>query len=754
MTPTEPSAQCRTEFAIVLPGFDYEEQLYLDFSPPVFSAAWLRRTYTLERDYNSKSLSHIVGRQDREAAVQQIRYGNNITVLFRACYRLSRFYGTSGFWPAVAQGWSVSPRGIEDVVDRFVRARRIYRKSVQRYDFHSGATIAADTWMRFIDTFRDRPGMYRPSKGIYEADAAASRTAAEFYQDSRTKFLQDDAAAVLSRRGIEETQRPARKRSPSPTPLEEHREAKRRASPEWFEKPVDCSASTGNTSIPPQPPLALDVGKKPEQAKQEYPTPTSVTRTNSDQHVSSPQAPPVEHHERKIRGIAHQESRSPTPKKSIEPVPESQSSVQTQEQEATGAQGGNSGHTQETIKIPTTTTVERAESGLVTRMQAKIESLEKRLLEAEVEREKDAGGAKALFASYEARMAELEESRSAQAVLMQKMQATLALMESKPATQDHSASVESEASINTALERNQKDMLIVYERLATLQEQGESLCRTIKGLSQAHASGLSPTPPEDIQRSMEDMARQVKALPTMNKLSEKAFQIEQHLQESLSEYRRDNDERVQLTVKDVETVQAQIRGLTKQFDKATACLPKTAILTAVQEQVARLSKRLVTVQEIITRDHQLVDTLADRVDKLSAQICDTSLASLPDRIQELSSKTNALEKKIEDAQTDTLKSLPNRVQNLSDKTDALEKKVEDIQAETQSEEEMASINARINVLTKSFLDLLDHLHRGTARTNAPGSSNQPSSPFVGRQPNAPQMGDSRLQNANSPMGAA
>lgn len=727
----------------------------MDFSAPLFSSAWLRRTYTVEWNQNSPILSGIAGRQNREAAIQKMRYGNNITILFRACFRLSRFYGTPGFWPAIAKGWSISPGATEDVVDLFVRARHIYRNR-QGTGFSSGATVAVDHWIRYLDNFRGRSDVYRPYSDNYEPDPASARMAELFYEASRTKFLQDDAAAVLSRRGIEETQRPVRKRSPSPTPLERHRDAKRRPNPDWFDEPPVRSASTSNAFLPPKPPLTLDLERGPEPSKQEYPTPTSIARPHSDQHAFSLQAPPVENYERKIRGLAQKGSRSPTPKESIESVPETQSSFPNKERKATGAQVENSGPIQGTIEHPRTTPVECAKSGLVTTMQTRIESLEKRLLEAEAEREKDAGGAKALIASYEARMAQLEESRSAQAVLMQMMQAKLALMDSKPATQHASASVESDASVSTALECHQKDMLQVHDRLSTLEDQGESLCRTIKGLSQAHTSNLSPTPPEDIQRSMEDMVRKVKTLPTMSKLSEKAFQIEQQLEASLSEYRRNNDERMQRAERTVETVQAQVRGLTKEFDKATECLPKTKILMAVQEKVARLGKEVVAVQESKVGDKQLVLDLTGKVDVLSAKMHDQSLASLPDRIQEVSNQINILGKRVEDFQTESLKSLVSRVEEMSDKTNALEKKVEDVQAETPSEEEMASINERINVLTRSFLALLDHLHgRGAGmKASASRPSNRASNPNVEAQPTAPQAGNSSLPNANASTGAA
>lgn len=755
MIPTELSGSRRIQPEITLPGFDHDEQLRLDFSSPVFLSAWTRRAYTREPNPNSLSLGET--RQAREAAAVRLRYGNNITVLFRACYRLSSFYGSPGFWPAISSGFSINPRATEDMVDCFVRARRAYRRSAQKY-FPSGTTHAVDQWIKFIDG-SGPSSSWRPPASRPGASQAAERAAADFYENSRTRFLQDDAACVLSKRGIQETQRDVRKRPPSPTPLEKPREAKRIAGSDSSQKPTgtaDHLAPTTKASSPPRLPLALDT-KNPEQAKQEakqeYPTPTSIIRTQPEESASSPLAPPVEHIERRIRCITQEDSRPP-PTDNSEPVPESQSTsqVQVKKQKPADVRPESSGSIKDAPATLTTTskmlTTESTEPGLVTMMQAKIASLEKRLLEAEAGREKDASSVKALVASYETRMVELEESRSAQAVLMQKMQAQLVLMESKPTAPDNSASVDRDAIINNALGSNQKEMLKMDNRLTALEERGESLRRAIRGLAHTNTNGLSPTPPEDIQRSIEDMAMRVRALPTMHHVSEKVFQLEKQLRDTLQTYQRNNDERVDKAVKDLENMRVQVRGLAKQFDKATACLPKTATLTAVQEQVARLSKE---VSSLATRESKVQDgqlaTLNGRVDKLSAELHDECLVSLPDLIQKLSSKTDALEKKIGDAQAESLTSLSGRVQDLSSKTDVLEQKIEDARVESQAaaQEELDSINALIDVLRRKFSNLLSQLRRNAAAPNAFSSSNQPSNPGLHamiRSPNVPRAGPS------------
>lgn len=723
--PTAPSSSSRPEpDPIILPGFDYDEQLRLDFSSPHFSPAWMRRTYTREKDPHLVRLVDCNGRLSRDSAMQAARYGNNITVLFRACYRLSAFYGSPGFWPAIASGFSIGAHPTEAMVDRFVRARRIY---CDRYPgdrgFFSGATKAADSWIRFIDYEGEK---YRPSSSKHDSAQGTARLAADYYEDSKTRFLQVDAAAVLSRRGIEDTQRPKRKRSPSPTPLVPPSATKRRLSSDyptdWYEKQTDQFAPSIKAS---RPPFATDI-EKPGQETQEYPTSLSG-RAHLDQHAPSPQVPSGEQHERKIRGITRQDSCSSIPAKIVEPSPDNEDILQSSEgrtvlsqvkkQDAVNVPSESSRSTNIMTQNPIATAERSTESRVVELMQARISSLEQQLLKTQAEREKNSVSMKTLIDSFENRMVELGESRSAQAILMQKMQAKLAVMESNPASRDHSASVEQKTSINNALESTQNEMRRMQDRLTTLEDQGESLRRTIRGLSQTQTNVASPTPPEDMQRSMEEVYRRLKALPTMPMVSEKMFQIERHMRDIIQEYQRNNDDRVQGAIKDLETVRAQIRELTKQFDKATSYLPAKASLLAVEDQVARLGKDVGSLRESKAQASQLLalegkvdqlSTLEGTVDKLSAELHDNTMSvSLSDRIQELSSRTDSLEKQ--------MGSVP----------------------EEAAQEELNSVNARLDLLTQSFLNLLSKLHRTGANTSALESSTQPSSPNTMRMNGTP-----------------
>lgn len=830
--PTEPSAVRRNEFNLVLPGFDYDEQLRLDFSHPGLLSSWTAPTYTSSTKKKNWPGSCDT-RQAREAATLCLRYGNNITILFRACKALSRFYGSPAFWPAVSIGFRTGSCATEDMVNDLVRARLTYRRSTNRY-FQSGATSAADTWIKFVDQ-ASGSGPWRPSASRLDSLVeAADRDASSFYEESRRRFMLDDAACMLSKRGIEElqyclraSQRASRKRPPSPTPLESPREAKRVSSSDWSsERPaatIGQQPPPTKANLPPKPPLALDT-KRPEQqakrkAKQEYPTPTSVIeRTQPEEYASLPQAPPVENIGARIRGIAQQGSHSP-PADNSQPVLESQSTLQVQvkKQGATDAQQESSVPIKDapgTSKATSNRSTTSPEPGLVTMMQGKIAILEKQLLQVKVEREKEASNAqalmqdkiaslekqlleikagrekdaasdKALIVAFETRMVELEHSRSAAAVLMQKMQAELALMQSKSVPPD--SSQVPAASVDNTLETYQKEMLKLDERLTALEEEGITVRRAIRGMDQTNRNGLSPTPPEDILRSVDDMQKRVKALPTMHHVADKAFQLEKKLRESLQTYQRINEEGMDQMSLDLDNMRAQIRGLVKQFDKATACLPKTAILQATQEEVARLKTEVRTKTDALQKKGDThttdlaslsgrVGDLSSKTDSLAQKAADThlqqaldslqaSVASLSGRGEELSSKTDALVQEVAQTQlqaSDSLQSvtsLSGRVDTLASKTDALEQKVEATQAQGSAStlsgrgeemgskidalvQEMEDRRAESDVLRGTLSQLLSQLHRTRPGTTAPGTdqASPAASHLSNGTPNVPQTG--------------
>lgn len=713
----------------------------MDFSHPKFLSSWTRRTYTHEKNLNVNLLSLGDTRAARENASGRLRYGNNMTILLRACCRLGSFYDSPGFWPAVSCGFSTGPRNTQDMVEHLVRARRIYRHHSWHRDFRSGATHAVDKWITFIDKYEAGSSSWRPNlANIPDSDQAAYRTAMDYYEQTKTAFLQDDAAWMLSERGIEDVQRSiqearraGRKRPPSPSPLQRPREAKRVFSSDRPEGPaattIDHRSPPAKANPPLKPPLALDTNRPEQQAKrkakQEYPTPTSIVeRPQPEEYASLPQAPPVENFGARIRGIAQQGSRSPPPDNS-QPVPESQptSQVQVKKQGATDVQHESSDPIKDapgTLKAPSNiSTTETPEPGLVTTMRYQIAVLEKQLLEAEAARKKDAASDKALIAAFETRMVELEQSRSAAAVLMQKMQAELALMQSKSVVPPDNC--QPAASVDSTLEANQKEMLKLDERLTALEEEGITVRRALGGMDQANRNGLSPTPPEDILRSVDDMQKRVKALPTMHHVADKVFQLEKKLRESLQTYQRNNEERMDQMSLDLENMRAQTRGLVKQFDKATACLPKTATLKATQEEVARLKA------EVRTK----TDALEKKGDTQAAD-----LASLSDRVGDLSSKTDSLGQKVADTQLQqqALDSLQASVASLSGRGEEMASKIDVLV------QEMEDRRAESDVLRRTLSQLLSQLHQTRLRRTDTDQASPAGSHSSNGTPNVPPTG--------------
>lgn len=671
MASTEPSEATRTDSPIVLPGFDHDVQLQgQNFSDPAFVSKWMRRTFTIERD-RGKQFTDI-----------QCRYGNNITILFRACIRLRSYHESPAFWPAIALGFSCSAPAAQDMVKRFTHARHAYLSQWPNSGFSSATTKAADAWIDILS----QQNTYRPQSKQDGDPRAVNIMAHNFYDDASTRFLQTDAANVLTRRGMDDVQRcRPRKRSPSPN-IGPYRPVKRRPGTELFpghEERLESSEPPTSTkaSLPPKPSLALDVStKKPEQVKQDYPTPSSTHVQSSEHSMPSPclQPPTGEHFERKIRGLAQtQPDRRSSSRESGE-VSNQSVVLQASDQDSVSAEVKKREPTniqqEKNNSVPETT-----ETAIVVLLKDKVASPEKQLHGVTTERETECKLAQSREAAYEARMKELEESRSAQAVMMSKMQAKLEILlqsQNERATRQD----RSDTSVQNALETNQNEMKKAYERLTSLEDQVSSLREEVKDLlqdqSRARSRALSPIPTENVQRSMDDVIKKVKALPTMHTVSEKVFEIEQTLRGMLQEYQRNNDERVQETRKDLDTVRVQIRGLTKDFNKAMAYLPTKAKLTALEEQVARLHQDM-SLESKDERNQLAI--LEARFEKQVAEIRDVNLAYLSSRLEETCNKRNNFE--------ETMKT----------QTERLLKK------------EIAAIDTRIRILTQSFSDLLDKL---------------------------------------------
>ncbi|KAK1752980.1 hypothetical protein QBC47DRAFT_387485 [Echria macrotheca] len=137
---------------ILLYGFDWDvQERLINFDHP-WAAAFLTPRFTDER-HESLRLSCYHSDPEKK---REIKYGNNVSVLFRCLLHLGERSGraSESFWLAVAKGFSTNTKSLIDTIDGLVEARRVRRRVIGKDS--SETARAADRWISFIDN-RDAP---------------------------------------------------------------------------------------------------------------------------------------------------------------------------------------------------------------------------------------------------------------------------------------------------------------------------------------------------------------------------------------------------------------------------------------------------------------------------------------------------------------------------------------------------------------------------------------------------------------------
>jgi archaellum component FlaC len=142
---------------------------------------------------------------------REIRYGNNIYVLFRALLHCSRFYGQDTLWVAIARGFNTNAATAKTTAEVLTAARRARRGKVQKEV--SDTARAADDWIDFLDKLGPYPRML-PDPEVYKVANA-------FFDSQEKKHLNaayipvNGPAHQFPRAPAEEASPPPR-RPPSP----------------------------------------------------------------------------------------------------------------------------------------------------------------------------------------------------------------------------------------------------------------------------------------------------------------------------------------------------------------------------------------------------------------------------------------------------------------------------------------------------------------------------------------------------------
>lgn len=199
-----------------LPGFDRQTQLAMEFATITFSSAWLRRTFTNENDTSVQACLAAEEQSSRDRRLAEVRYGNNIALLLKACYFLRDFHGSASLWTAISRVFGIKPEVAESVAHLFVEARAKYRSNYSAAHntapLITEATHWADKWASFLD--EDRTSSLAADSEVFAAVDG-------FFQ--KEKQRNGDLAGMLSKGTAvvpPSAPRALRKRSPSPSSLQ------------------------------------------------------------------------------------------------------------------------------------------------------------------------------------------------------------------------------------------------------------------------------------------------------------------------------------------------------------------------------------------------------------------------------------------------------------------------------------------------------------------------------------------------------
>lgn len=282
-----------------LPGFDRHTQLTMEFATLKFSSAWLRRTFTNENDIYVQTRLAAVEHSCRDRRLAEVRYGNNIGLLLKACFFLREFHGSASLWTAISRVYGIKPEAAESVAYLFVEARAKYRSNYSAARdtaaLSTDATRWADRWASFLDEGRN------PSLA---ADSEVFAAVDEFF--GKEKQRNGDLGGMLSKWTAMDppsAPRALRKRSPSPNSLQGTPLAKRIS--RGTEEPVSGSPPARARTA------SLGLGSEPSSNHTEEPlemTPSTNSRQYQDDQVrrTSQQEP---YSELKIRGQAQRGNR-------------------------------------------------------------------------------------------------------------------------------------------------------------------------------------------------------------------------------------------------------------------------------------------------------------------------------------------------------------------------------------------------------------------------------------------------------------
>ncbi|KAH6623247.1 hypothetical protein F5144DRAFT_595456 [Chaetomium tenue] len=120
---------------------------------------------------------------------REIRYGNNIYVLFRALLHCRKFYGQDSLWVAISRGFNTSATIVKVTAEILTEARRAQRAKPSREI--PDTARAADDWIDFLDSQGSYPRVLSDPEVHSIADA--------FFKTQEKKYVNAAKVPVTGR---------------------------------------------------------------------------------------------------------------------------------------------------------------------------------------------------------------------------------------------------------------------------------------------------------------------------------------------------------------------------------------------------------------------------------------------------------------------------------------------------------------------------------------------------------------------------
>ncbi|PSR79512.1 hypothetical protein BD289DRAFT_455799 [Coniella lustricola] len=612
---------------IILPGFARQEQLEIDYGSLLFRSTWTSKCHTDAAWAERFVPSHYL--------LKAVHYGNNMALLFKACINLNRYYESPHFWTAVARGFSCKGPFLQAQVDTLVRARKAYLRNYGNC-FKSHAVKAVDTWINIVASkqpFHDhRPESSLDERRLFEASE-------RYYADAKMpRFLHTDAAGVLSRLNDPDMSHRPRKRSRSSAADAYDDEPcsagpKRRPRPGDGHHPLD-SSYTDRSAWDGLPPLKTEFRDADLRTRHSPASNPTAHDTHSDEPIG------------RIRGCASHESLSSKPVAAVldpvtQPSPKDHNLERANELLRDRIDLlGKKLETQQKTDVKAAVAEQNAE--IARHALEMLNRFEKRLLEVEAQRARDAENAQTRIDALEAKLA----AQQTEATTSNALLARIASLEEKlsgmnllpffsrvrfledqinQATEQASGARTNAVAAEEALNDLSQRLAQMESKTEQTTERIDKTCKEMRDETSELSYALSKyivTTGEDAAKQESTMRDHVKevleeaidTLPAMRTLSNRTIHVEKALKSQ-----KVAADRLNKALEENQEMRTRWKKLNSLFaDMTTESAQRDRSLGSLQDQVTALADRL---DQIAHAQSQVGDAafLSRRIEEVMAR---------------------------------------------------------------------------------------------------------------------------------------